>query len=400
MSISRRKFIQLSSLASASLMVPRFLKAFEHNPLSLPGGGKKSLVVIQLSGGNDGLNTVIPYYNDIYYKSRPVIGIKKTDALALTDEVGLNPALTGIKSLYDQGFVSIINGVGYPEPNRSHFRSMDIWQSGSTADQVVSTGWLGRYIDGCKDCTNNTMGLEIDDSLSLAMKGKDKSALAVRDINQFYNAATDPYFVKLAKTHDDEHDAKLANYLNQTLRETSSAAGYIYQQSKIYNTTQVYPDTAIGKRMKTIGSLIVANTDTQVYYLSHGSFDTHVNQADRQKKLFEELDAALTALVADLKQNNRFNDTLIMTFSEFGRRVGENASKGTDHGTANSMFMIGGGIKKGGLYNNIPNLGDLDHGDVKYELDFKQVYATVLDRWLATDPRSVLDGKYEPLTFI
>jgi uncharacterized protein (DUF1501 family) len=400
MSISRRKFIQLSSLASASLMVPQFLRAFEHNPLSLPGGGKKNLIVIQLSGGNDGLNTVIPYYNDIYYKSRPVIGIKKGNAIALTDEVGLNPALTGIKSLYDQGFVSIINGVGYPEPNRSHFRSMDIWQSGSKAEQIVSTGWLGRYIDGCKDCANNTTGLEIDDSLSLAMKGQNKSAIAVRDVNQFYSAATDPYFLKLAKTHEDEHEAKLADYLYKTLRETSSAAGYIYQQSKIYNTTQLYPDTAIGKRMKTIGSLIVANTDTQVYYLSHGSFDTHVNQGERQKKLFEEMDAAITALVADLKQNSRFNDTLIMTFSEFGRRVGENGSKGTDHGTANSMFMIGGSLKKSGLYNEIPSLTNLDQGDVKYTLDFKQVYATVLDKWLGTDPKGILGERYEGMGFI
>lgn len=400
MSISRRKFIQLGTLASASLMVPKFLKAFEQKQLSLPGQGKRALIIIQLSGGNDGLNTVIPYYNDIYYRSRPVLGIKKADAINLTDEVGLNPALTGIKCLYDDGYVSIINGVGYPEPNRSHFRSMDIWQSGSSSGEVVTTGWLGRYIDSCKDCQHNTLALEIDDSLSLAMKGRDKSGLAIRDVNQFYSAATDPYFVKLAKTHQDEHDERLADYLYKTLRETSSAAGYIYQQSKIYATTQTYPDTAIGKRMKTISSLIVANTDTQVYYLSHGSFDTHVNQPDRQKKLLGELDEAVTALVTDLKQNNRFDDVLIMTFSEFGRRVAENASKGTDHGTANSMFMIGGGLKKAGLYNDIPSLTNLDQGDVKYELDFKQVYTTILDRWLSTDPRAILDGSYVPLTFI
>ncbi len=400
MSISRRKFIQLSTLASASLMVPQFLKGYPQQSLLLPGQGKKVLIVIQLSGGNDGLNTVIPYRNDIYYKSRPQLGIKKEEALALTDDVGLNPALIGVKSLYDQGFVSIVNGVGYPEPNRSHFRSMDIWQSGSRADEIVSTGWLGRYIDGRKDLPNNTTGLEIDDSLSLAMKGQGKSALAIRDINQFYSAATDPYFVKLSKTHEEEHDEKLASYLYKTLRETTSAAGYIYQQSKIYTTTQQYPDTAIGKRMKTIGSLIISGTDTEVYYLSHGSFDTHVGQLDRQKKLFEELDGALTALVADLKQNNRFNDALIMTFSEFGRRVSQNASNGTDHGTANSMFLIGGGIKKGGLYNDIPSLAQLDEGDLKYQVDFKQVYATVLDRWLSTDPRNILDRKYTPLTFI
>ena len=400
MSISRRKFIQLSSLASASLMMPKFLKAFEHQPLSLPGPGKRCLIVVQLSGGNDGLNTVIPYRNDIYYKSRPLIGIQKTDALTLTDDAGLNPALKGLKQLYDEGHVSIINGVGYPQPNRSHFRSMDIWQSGSTADEIVSTGWLGRYMDNCKECAHATQAIEIDDSLSMAMKGKDKSGLAVRDINQFYSAATDPYFVKLAKTHQEEHDAQLAGYLYKTLRETTSAADYIYKQSKIYNTTALYPDTQIGKRMKTIGSLINSNTDTQVYYVSHGSFDTHAGQKDRQDKLFKELDESLTALVADLKKNNRFNDVLIMTFSEFGRRVSQNASNGTDHGTASSMFFIGGGIKKAGLYNEIPNLSDLDDGDLKYKVDFKQAYATVLDKWLDTGTEHILSKKYEPLNFI
>ena len=209
MSISRRKFIQLGTLASASLMMPKFLKAFEHQPSVLSGPGKKCLIVIQLSGGNDGLNTIIPYRNDIYYKSRPLIGIQKADALALTDNAGLNAALKGIKQLYDDGHVSIINGVGYPQPNRSHFRSMDIWQSGSAADEIVSTGWLGRYMDSCNGCAHNTQSIEIDDSLSMAMKGADKSGLAVRDIDQFYNAATDPYFVKLAKNHQAEHDSQL-----------------------------------------------------------------------------------------------------------------------------------------------------------------------------------------------
>ena len=152
--------------------------------------------------------------------------------------------------------------------------------------------------------------------------------------------------------------------------------------------------------MKTIGSLINSNTDTQVYYVSHGSFDTHVGQKNRQDKLFTELDESLTALVTDLKKNNRFNDVLIMTFSEFGRRVAENASNGTDHGTASSMFFIGGGIKKAGLYNDIPSLDDLDEGDLKYKIDFKQAYATVLDKWLDEESAHVLDRKYSHLNFI
>ncbi len=400
MSISRRKFIQLGSLASASLMVPEFLKGFEFRPAAL-GKGRKALVVVQLSGGNDGLNTIIPYRNDIYYKGRPQIGIKRSDALALTDDVGINPSLKTLKALYDGGHVSIVNGVGYPQPDRSHFRSMDIWQSGSTSAELITSGWLGRYLDNaCADCNvHNAMAIEVDDSLSLAMKGENNKAIAVRDINRFREAAANNYFKKLA-SHSDEHDAHLAGYLYKTLRETTSAADYIYDQSKIYNSAQSYPDTQIGKRMKTIGSLIISGSETQVYYVSHGSFDTHVDQADRQNKLFEQLDGALGALVSDLKTNGRFDDVMIMTFSEFGRRVAENASNGTDHGTASSMFFISGGLKKAGLYNDLPDLSNLDDGDLIYSTDFKQVYATVLDNWLQSNSQQILGRKYEHLSFV
>jgi len=381
-------------------MVPKFLKAFETKPII--GAGNKVLIVIQLTGGNDGLNTIIPYRNDLYYKSRPQIGVKKEDALTLSDEIGLNPALKGIKQLYDDGYVTIVNGVGYPQPNRSHFRSMDIWQSASTADEVVNTGWLGRFLDtACEDCNrHNAFALEADDTLSLAMKGQTKSAIAVRDINQFNNNAADAYFKKLASNHAEEHEAQLAGYLYQTLRETISAADYVFQQNKIYNTTQTYPNTEIGKHMKMIASLIISGAETKVYYASHGSFDTHVNQKDRQTKLFQQLDEAITALVADLRSNNRMNDVIIMTFSEFGRRVSENASNGTDHGTASSMFLISGNLQKKGLYNDIPSLSDLDNGDLKYTVDFKQVYATILDKWLDSNSSKILNNKYRQLDFI
>ena len=399
MALSRRKFIRLSSLASASLMVPQFLKGFEYRPMGKPGN--KVLVVIQLSGGNDGLNTIIPYRNDIYYSSRPQIGIKREKVLALTDEVGINPAFKNVKQMYDDGQVSIINGVGYPHPDRSHFRSMDIWQSGSTSKEIITSGWIGRYLDNAAANGNahNALAIEVDDTLSLAMKGAERKAIAVNDINRFHAAAANDYFKKIAD-HKEEHEAQLAGYLYKTLRETTSAADYIYAQSKIYNTTHAYPDTQIGKRMKTIGSLIVSGAETQVMYVSHGSFDTHVNQNGRQDALFTQLDDALAAFVADLKANDRFNDVLIMTFSEFGRRVAQNASNGTDHGTASNMFFIGGSLKKAGMYNELPSLTDLDEGDLKYAVDFKEVYATVLDKWLQTNPRDVLGGKYAQLSFI
>lgn len=402
MPVSRRRFIQLSSLATVSMMVPKFLKAFEQ-PGALPGTNGKVLVMVQLSGGNDGLNTVIPVRNDIYYQSRPLLGIKREDALSLTDDIGLNPAFKGIKGLYDQGYVSILNNIGYPDPNRSHFRSMDIWQTGSKSDELLSTGWLGRYLDvTCTDCdVHNTRAVELDDSLSLSMKGKTRKGLAVRDVDQFYKASKDPYFTALnAKDHGKEHEAQLAGYLYKTLGETISSADYIKQHTKLYTPGQAYPESAIGNRMKTIAQLINSGSNTKVYYVSHGSFDTHVNQRNQQERLFGQLDEAMVAFVNDLKSANRFNDVLIVSFSEFGRRVGQNASQGTDHGTASNMFAVSGVLKKPGLYNEMPDLTNLDQGDLKYTIDFKQVYATILDKWLDLAPQKVLGRKYEQLTFV
>ena len=393
--MNRRKFIQLSSLASASVMVPQFLHGFGRVPAGLTGN--KILIAIQLTGGNDGLNTVIPYRNDVYYSNRPLLGIKREDALSLTDEVGLNPALKNIKGLYDEGHVSIINGVGYPEPNRSHFRSMDIWHSASSSKSVLATGWLGRYLDGTQG--SNTLAVEVDDTLSLALKGEDKCGIAVRDIKQFHSAAANSYVKKIA-SHADEHEEKLTSYLYKTLAQTTASADYIFEQSKIYTSTQSYPDTPLGKRMKTIGSLVCSHAQTKVYYVSHGSFDTHAGQKDRQEKLLTQLDEALASHTAELKANGLFNDVLIMTFSEFGRRVAQNGSNGTDHGTAGNMFMIGGGLKKAGLYNAIPSLTDLDEGDLRYTTDFRSVYATVLDKWLAADPKTVLGKNFDRMGFI
>lgn len=394
--MNRRKFIQLSSLASASVMVPQFLRAFERQPAVL--AGNKVLIVIQLTGGNDGLNTVIPYRNDIYYSSRPLLGIKREEALSLTDEVGLHPALKNIKGLYDEGHVTIINGVGYPEPNRSHFRSMDIWHSASSSKTVLSTGWLGRYLDEVQD-NNHPLAIEVDDTLSLAMKGNDKSGIAVNDIKQFHKAAANSYIKKIAG-HAGEHEEKLTSYLYKTLAQTTSSAEYIFEQSTIYKSIQSYPDTPIGKRMKTIGSLVCSRAQTKVYYVSHGSFDTHVGQKDRQERLFTQLDDALASLTAELKANGLFNDVLIVTFSEFGRRVSQNGSNGTDHGTAGNMFVIGGGLKKAGLYNSIPSLTDLDEGDLKYTTDFRDIYATLLDKWLEADPKAVLGKNFKHMDFI
>jgi uncharacterized protein (DUF1501 family) len=382
-------------------MVPGFLKSFAATPQK-PGSGKK-LVVIQLSGGNDGLNTIIPVRNDIYYSSRPGIGIPRDEALTVTDEIGFNPALRGLKKLYDDGLLTLVNGVGYPKPNRSHFRSMDIWQSASGSDEILTTGWLGRYLDvACKDCTaHDTLAIEVDDSLSLSMKGAERKALAIRDAKAFYNAANAPYFNAVAaNAHANEHGAALPDYLYKTLRETISSAEYVHEHFGSGKPAETYPDTPLGKRMKTIAALMLGRADTQVYYASHGSFDTHAGQRGRQDKLLNDLDEALAPFVTEMKAAGLMNDVLIMTFSEFGRRVAQNASNGTDHGTAAPMFFISGGLKKSGVYNALPSLQDLDEGDLKYSIDFRDAYATVLKKWLDAPAEKILGRHYNGLTFI
>ena len=397
MLIKRKEFLQVGSLATASFMLPKFLKAFE-KPMMVPPGNKV-VVVIQFSGGNDGLNTVIPVRNDIYYKARPGIGIAKDKTLIVSDETGLNPALEAFKGLYDDGSLAIMNSVGYPNPDRSHFRSMDIWQSASASNEYVNTGWVGRFLDAqCKGCDKPTQAMELDDVLGLALKGEQNKGLAFKDPKKLFNSSNGKYFKDVNASHQSGEET--IDYLYKTMSETISSADYIYQQSKIHPTNEVYPASSLGKDLKTIASLIFSDINTKVYYVSLGSFDTHVNQEGQQKRLFTELNDAVKAFTNDLKKNNRFNDVLMMTFSEFGRRVTQNASGGTDHGTANNMFFISGGLKQKGVLNAMPDLSDLNEGDLKHKIDFKNVYATVLNKWLGADDKTILGGKFETLDFI
>jgi uncharacterized protein (DUF1501 family) len=397
--LNRRRFLQVGTLVSAAVMMPRFLKALERGVLVPPGN--KVLVVLQLSGGNDGLNTIIPYRNDIYYKMRPVLGVKREQALSLNDELGIHPALRGFKALYDEGALGVLNNVGYPNPDRSHFRSMDIWHTGSASRDYWNNGWIGRYLDAqCQGCDKPTQALEIDDTLSLALKGEAGKGLALTDANRLFGTSNDAYFKEILRQHQPEDAHGHAEYLYKTMGETISSAAYIQQQTKLYKTKESYPNTELGRNMKTIANLIMSDINTKVYYVSHGSFDTHVGQQGQQERLFQQLDDAVTTFTQDLKKNNRFQDVILMTFSEFGRRVGQNASGGTDHGTANNMLLVGGGLQQKGILNEGPDLTDLEDGDLKYKVDFKSVYATLLHKWLDADDQQILKAQYPHLSFI
>lgn len=394
MLIKRREFLKISSLAAASLMMPDFLKAMTFDGALEPN--RKILVVLQFTGGNDGLNTIIPIKNDIYFRERKSIAIK--DSLILNDEAGINPALSYFKELFDSGELSVMNNVGYPDPDKSHFRSMDIWHSASRSDEFLETGWIGRFLDEeCYRCEHPTQALEVDDMLSLALKGENNKAFAFKDPKRLYQTSQEKYFKSL---YDHHHEDETVSYLYQTLGSTINNADYIFEKSKTKKSDQIYPNSQLGKDFRTVASLIKSDINTQVYYLSAGSFDTHVNQNERQKKLFSDINEAVKSFVADMKSNGLFNDILLMTFSEFGRRVAQNASNGTDHGTANQMFFISGGLKKKGLLNALPDLQQLNQGDLIYTEDFRKVYATILKNWLKADSSKVLGWKNGVYDFI
>lgn len=397
--MDRRDFIRNSAFASGMLFVPSFLKGMELIDLKQLSGFK-NVVIIQLSGGNDGLNTIIPYKNDIYHQLRPTIGKSESSILKLNDELGLNGSCVDLKQLYDNGEMTVINNVGYPNPNRSHFRSTDIWQTASASDEYLKTGWVGRYLDA--NCQSPYEAIEHDSSLSLALKGIHKKGIAVTDPKQLFQSTREKYFKSIVEhTTPELLDEDNQGYLYKTMLETYSSADYIYERSKIYETSGSYPTTPFGKNMKGIADMIVSGLKTRMYYTSIGGFDSHVNQEMSQDRLLKVYSEAIGAFVKDLKENDRFKDTLVLTFSEFGRRVKENGSKGTDHGSANNVTVIGGSLRQAGIYNNGPDLLNLDkNGDVKYEVDFRSIYATILNNWLEVDDKSILNHSFDRLNFI
>ena len=323
MSISRRSFLQLSGLASTSLLVPSFLKSMPVN-LSI---GSKRLIIIQLSGGNDGLNTVIPYRNDMYYRLRPRLGILQNEVLRLNDQLGFNPELQSLRELYDEGDLCVVNNVGYPNPDRSHFRSMDIWQSGSGSENNWTSGWLGRYLDStCTNCQPYD-ALEFSKQLSMTLKGEMRNGLSLENIQELYNQSKEPFMASLVSSHHED-DHPQVEYLYKTLIDTRSSAEYLFEKYKGAKTTSNFQGNQLGKSLRDIARLINSGIETKVYYATLSGFDTHANQKNMQNRLLNQLSHNLSGLVSELKQNGNFNDTLIMVFSEFGRRVKQNASGG------------------------------------------------------------------------
>ena len=398
--MQRRTFLRNSALASSLLLVPKLLHALDAGPglARLRDARGRRLIVVQLGGGNDGLNTIIPYKNELYYQARPTLGIKESAGiLTLDKDLGFNPAMRGLKGLYDQGQVAVLNSVGYPNPDRSHFRSMDIWQTGSAAEQTLSTGWLGRYLDSaCADCQHPYNALELDDTLSLALKGHTRKGLALKDPAKLHRLTKSRAGAAAhLADHAHEHHAAQVDYLYQTLAETTSSAQYLYDKTRIYQSATTYPAGEFGKSLKTTAELINSGVGSRVYYVALSGFDTHVRQQEQQGRLLGQLSDGLAALATDLTQSGEWANTLVLVFSEFGRRVGQNASNGTDHGTANNVLLLGGSLRQQGILNAAPDLANLDQGDLRHQVDFRGIYATILQDWLGADDAGILGTGFE-----
>jgi len=418
---TRRAFLRRgAALASAATTIPLLLErsatalAAPEGLSSIPGQPEERvLVVLQLSGGNDGLNTVVPYGMDAYHKARPVIGVTERDALALDarEGLGLHPRLTGLKRLYDDGLLSVVQGVGYPNPDRSHFRSMDIWHTADT--DAASDGWIGRYFDNeCRGAPHDAGracagcgpmgGVAIGKEAPLAMQGRRGSAAAIdraellRWTGESDGALGDAFReITDAGAPEGIAPASDAAFLMRTALDARLSAEQFRRAMKQANAGR-YPRSELAGQMAMVAAMIRAELPTRVYYLSLGGFDTHAGQGGAQGRhasLLAQFGDALDAFYADLREAGHDGRVLTMVFSEFGRRVGQNASGGTDHGAAAPMFLAGP-MARAGLVGRHPSLEDLLDGDLKHAIDFRSVYGTVLEQWMGADQRAVLGRRY------
>ena len=415
---TRREFLhQGLVLASASAAVPAFIQS---SALALPRTGAalsslpgvpqdRILLVVQLGGGNDGLNTVIPYIDDMYYRARPGLGIPKNAVLQLGrgSGVGLHPAMTGMKELFDEGLCAVVQGVGYPNPNRSHFKSMDIWQTADTS--ATGDGWIGRYFDA--ECcgsgkgesgtpeAQSQPGIAIGRTAPLAMQGRKVKPISFETAELFrwtgqdvHEALVDPYRQVTRRGLVDGIDPDSnAAFLMRTALDAQVSSDLIRKAVRRKPSVE-YPRSGLAQQMAMVASMIHAGLPTRVYYVTLGSFDTHAGQGaaqGRHANLLGQFAGAVRAFYADLKAQGNDSRVLTMSFSEFGRRVGQNASGGTDHGTAAPMFLCGPMVRPG-VIGKHPSLRDLDNGDLKFRIDFREVYAGILTDWLKADADTIL----------
>ena len=412
MTTTRRDFLQLlgtAGIVSLGAIPPQFLARAAHAAPGIAARDKRVLVLIQLAGGNDGLNTLVPFADPAYEKARPGIGIPKGQVLKLNDSVGLHPGLSGMRELYDEGKLAIVQGVGYPNPDRSHFRSMDIWQSAQPLNETPRDGWLGRALEWQFDrqpALAEALSLGTD-KLPLAFVSTRVNVPTLRRLEEFQlvdgqASAANRNLTRAAQRQLADLPAANGSELNFLRRATTTAltsAERLKSLSSSYRTTVSYPGTSLANKLKLIAQVLTADLPARIFVVSLDGFDTHSQQLPGHAALMAELSGAIRAFEQDLVEHKLSDRVLLATYSEFGRRVAENGSLGTDHGAASMLFAVTPSGKSG-LYGKYPNLTDLTDGDLKFNVDFRSVYATMLDKWLEIPSAGILGGDFSPIPIV
>jgi uncharacterized protein (DUF1501 family) len=407
---TRRDFLKTSSLLGFGATVPTFLgkTAFAVPRMDEKGAKDTILVVVQLTGGNDGLNTVIPYKNADYYKYRPSIAVPKDQVKGIGNDLGLHPALDPLARLFnDRSAVAVVQAVGYPNPSQSHFRSMDIWQAAGTAESLTE-GWVGKAL---KQSALPAFHLaKENEAAPLALAGAPARVPTINSLADFQlktaggSAAEKDRQKKLiedaAKPATAAGKPDLLDFVRRTAVTTYGTSDKLQKLGKEYAPKVPYPETGLGTRLKLAAQLIDAGVGARIFYVSLDGFDTHAGQGGAvgaHSNLLSELAGAVSAFYRDLAERGHGDRVCVMTFSEFGRRAKENGSKGTDHGSAAPMFLVGGRVKSGPIGDH-PSLTDLDDGNLKFATDFRRVYAGLLKDWLGLDPKPVVGEPYQPVS--
>jgi len=416
---TRRRFLGGMAMLSAAASVPAFVgntsEAYADTDwytASKPGVPEdRVLVVVQLSGGNDGLNTVVPFGDDDYNRARP--GIRINDALKLdgANGIGLNPALRPLQEMIGQGRAAVVNGVGYPNPNRSHFKSMDIWHSAKTNEKDQrGRGWVGQALDNAYPLDRNGNApddaamacVSIGNNAPMAVQGKHVKPVSFQNASSFRWAGRDVHQV-VSEGYDAIHQSDSPKtdaadplaFVHRTSLDAQVASDKV--RKAVQGGTEVrFPASALSTQLQMVAKMIRAELPTRVYYVTLGGFDTHAQQSNKHTQLLTQFAGAMKAFYDELHKTGHDGRVVSLAFSEFGRRLRQNASGGTDHGVAGPSFVFGPAVKHG-LHGKYPNLNNLDQGDLIHTVDFRSVYADILDNWMAIDSAKTLGAKYDHL---
>lgn len=401
--VTRREFVGGGlGLVGVGAALPSFLVRAAAAE-ALPRGEERILVVLLLSGGQDGPSCVVPYAHEGYARKRKTTFIAPDHVLPLNEEVGFHPNLKALKELYDRKMVAVVNGAGYPNPNYSHFESMDIWQAADPRGKAVGTGWLGRACDiAFRGNGDPTLSVAVGEGVApLALRGREHPGLSFSRPDAFrYRGhrevpARKAVYEKLNASPAEGSES--LQFITRTVFAANAASEALRERAARYKPRVAYPEGALGRSLATVAGLIAGDLPTRIYFLSYGGFDTHADQRPQHDRLMAGLDAALGAFVQDLERQALWSRVLVMTFSEFGRRPEENGSRGTDHGSAGPMLLLGPGVR-GGVYFKHPSFEDLNpQGNFKHAVDFRCVYAAVLEKWLGAPGRSVLGEGFPPV---